>query len=93
MKSPWNNFLIKKKSDDDDYNSDDEIIRYAIKLCINDCKSAISKEKLYEKDYLNWTQESTISQIQETDSKKENKMQIKEPKNQKKAVTNKSKKK
>lgn len=59
MQSPWNTVLIRKKTDDDDFDSDDDIIRYAIKLCINDAKTAISKEKLYNQDYLSWSQTSS----------------------------------
>ena len=59
MVPPWNKTLIKKKSDDDDYDSDEDIIRYAIKLCMNDVNKAITKERLYEKDYINWSQDSS----------------------------------
>ena len=59
----WRNQLIRKKKDDDDYDSDDEIIKYAIKLCLKETKQGIAKERLYEKDYLNWDSKESILRL------------------------------
>ena len=53
----WKKNLNKKKKDDDDYDSDPEIIRYAIKLCIRESNDGISKERVYDKDYVMWGEE------------------------------------
>lgn len=61
----WQQQLIRKKKDDDDYQSDDEVIKYAIKMCLKETKQGIKKEKLHQQSYLDWDSQESFLRLDE----------------------------